>query len=435
MRGRALPRDLLLRGGRLVDPASGLDAVGDLLVRDGAVAALGDAGAPAGSVLEVDVRGALVTPAFLDLHVHLREPGGEEAETVASGTEAALAGGFALVCAMPNTSPVADEPSVLRRVLEAATAAGPCEVAPVSSITKGLLGRELVDFAAQSRAGAVGFSDDGVWVADRAVAAQAFAEAARGGWLLLQHCEDPALSRGGCVHGAPGAPPGPWPTLPREAEDVAADRDVDLARLHGTRLHLCHVSTAGSLATLRAAKAEGLAVSGEATPHHLTLTVEDARRGGPDFKMKPPLRERADVDALVEGLADGTIDAVATDHAPHPEARKAAGMGAAPFGVIGLETAFPVAYTRLVEERGVPLLRLVAALTTGPARVLRRPTPSLAPGAPARVAVIDVSEPRVVDRGRLRSKSRNCPFHGLSLRGWPTAVVLGRTFVDLGPPG
>jgi dihydroorotase len=237
------------------------------------------------------------------------------------------------------------------------------------------------------------------------------------------------------VHGAPGGPPGPWPTLPREAEDVAADRDVDLARLHGTRLHLCHVSTAGSLATLRAAKAEGLAVSGEVTPHHLTLTVEDARRGGPDFKMKPPLRERPDVDALVEGLADGTIDAVATDHAPHPEARKAAGMGAAPFGAIGLETAFPVTYTRLVEERGVPLLRLVAALTTGPARVLRRSTPSLAPGAPARVAVIDVSEPRVVDRARLRSKSRNCPFHGLSLRGWPTAVVLGRTFVDLGPRG
>jgi dihydroorotase len=417
--------DVLIRGGRLVDPATGLDARGDLLVRDGVVAALGDAGAPGAGVRVVDAHGLLVTPMFVDLHVHLREPGGEDAETIATGTAAALAGGFAHVCAMPNTDPVADRPDVIRRVLAAAARAGPCEVLPVSALSEGLLGKALVDLGAQAAAGAVAFSDDGMWLADPALADRAFAEAARLDRPVLSHCEDLSLAGGGCVHDAPAARVAGVPVLPREAEDAATERDVGLARRHGTRLHLCHVSTAGSVDLLRRARREGLAVTGEATPHHLTLTVDDAVRGGPDFKMKPPLRERSDVEAVVQALGDGTLEAVATDHAPHGEARKATGLARAPFGAIGLETAFPVTYTRLVETGRVPLATLVGALTTGPARVLRRPPPSLAPGSPARVNLIDLERSRTVDRARLRSRSRNTPFHGMALRGWPRACLVG----------
>jgi dihydroorotase len=417
---------VVVRGGRLFDPGEGIDEVGDLLVVDGRVAALGRAAASApDGALEVDARGLLVAPAFVDLHVHLREPGGEASETIATGTASALAGGYGSVWAMPNTDPVADEPSGIRRVVEAAARAGPCEVVPVSAITKGLRGREVVDFAAQAAAGAGAFSDDGAWPADEAVASAAFRAAAERDLLLMQHCEDFSVTGPGCLHDAPAVRAAGIAPIPRRAEDSATERDLRLARRFGSRLHLCHVSTAGAVDRLRAAKAEGLAVSGEVTPHHLVLTVEDALAGGADFKMKPPLREASDVEALVRALADGTIDAVATDHAPHAEAKKAAGIPGAPFGAIGLETAFPVLYTRLVATGRLPLARLVEALTTGPSRVARRDPPTLRVGAPARVAGLDLERERVVDRARLRSKSRNCPFHGTALRGWPRFTLVG----------
>jgi dihydroorotase len=421
---------LLVRGGRLFDPGSGLDRVGDLLVVDGTVAAVGDVGrVPAGARL-VDASGALVTPAFVDLHVHLREPGGEASETIATGTAAALAGGYATVFAMPNTDPVADEPAVLARVRAAARAAGPCEVVPVSAITKGLRGRELVDFESQAAAGAGAFSDDGAWLDDDALADEAFRRAAAHDRLLMEHCEDFRITGTGCLHDAPPVRAAGIPGIPRSAEDRATARDLGLARRHGARLHLCHVSTAGAVALLREAKAAGLRVTGEATPHHLTLTVDDAVRGGADFKMKPPLREREDVRALVAALADGTVDAVATDHAPHAEARKGAGLSRAPFGAIGVETAFPVLYTRLVETGQVGLARLVDAMTAAPARLAGLPPATIVAGAPARLAVIDVSAARTVDRSRLLSRSRNCPFHGMSLRGWPIATVVGERCVS-----
>ena len=420
-----IAREVVVRGGRLFDPGTGLDLEGDVLVRDGVMAAVGPVGtAPAGAEV-VDARGALVTPAFTDLHVHLREPGGERAETIATGTAAALAGGFATVYAMPNTDPTADDPAVVRRVLEAAARAGPCEVVPVSAITKGLRGRDVVDFDAMVAAGAGAFSDDGAWVADDRTAERAFREAGERGLLLMEHCEDFSLTGPGVLHDVEGVRRAGLPGIPRGAEDRATARDVDLSRRFSTRLHLCHVSTAGAVSLLRSARAAGLAVTGEATPHHLTLTVGDALRGGPDFKMKPPLREATDADALVAALADGTIDAIGTDHAPHAPDTKAGGFVKAPFGAIGMETAFPVLYTKLVVTGRVPLRRLVDALVGGPARIARRAPAALVVGAPARLTVLDVVSRRRVDRDRLLSKSRNCPFHGLELTGWPTASVIG----------
>ncbi|MFO0934571.1 MAG: dihydroorotase [Planctomycetota bacterium] len=417
----------IVRGGRVFDPGARLDAVLDVLLVDGRVAAHGPSlPVPAGAEV-VDARGHLVLPAFTDLHVHLREPGGEESETIATGTDAALAGGFARVYAMPNTNPTADRPEVLARVLDAARRAGPCEVVPVSAITEGLRGRVPVDFAAQEAAGAGAFSDDGAWVGDDAVAEAAFRAAGARGFLVMEHCEDFGITGPGVLHDAPSVRAAGLPGIPRTAEDTATGRDLGLAARFGARLHLCHVSTAGAVERLRAARAAGHAVTGEVTPHHLVLTVDDAVRGGPDFKMKPPLREASDVDALVRALEDGTLDAIGTDHAPHAEGKKALGVVKAPFGAIGTETAFPVLYTRLVLAGRLSLRRLVEALVTGPARVERRPAATLAVGAPARVTVVDVATERTVDRARLRSKSRNCPFHGMRLSGWPVATIVGTT--------
>jgi dihydroorotase len=421
---------LLVRGGRLFDPGRGLDAVGDLRIEGGVVRALGGSLPDDGVAAVIEADGRLVTPAFTDLHVHLREPGGEASETIATGTAAALAGGFATVLAMPNTTPAADRPEVLRYVRDAAARAGPCEVVPVSAITRDLRGRELVDFEAQVEAGALAFSDDGAWVGDDAVAREAFRRAGEAGLLLMEHCEDFGLTGPGLLHDAPATRAFGVPGIPRSAEDRATARDVGLAEAFGARLHLCHVSTAGAVGLLADAKARGLAVTGEATPHHLVLTVEDAVRGGPDFKMKPPLRDPSDTEALVRALEAGVIDAIGTDHAPHAAERKAAGLARAPFGCIGMETAFPVLFTRLVLPGRLSLRRLVEALVVGPARVLRREAASLREGAPARIAVLDLEGKRAVDRSRLQSRSRNCPFHGWELVGWPVATIVGTTWVD-----
>lgn len=423
--------EAILRGGRLFDPLEGVDLVGDLHARGGRIVAIAPRIEAAAGIPVVPLGGRLVVPSFTDLHVHLREPGGEESETIATGTEAALAGGFGRVYAMPNTSPTADRPEIVERVRRAAAAAGPCEVVPVGAITHGLRGASLVDLAALAQAGAGAFSDDGSWVASDELASAAFRAAAEHDWLVMEHCEDFGVTGPGLLHDAPAVRAAGIPGIRREAEDHATARDLELARVHGTRLHLCHVSTAGAVAALRRAKDAGLAVTGEVTPHHLVLTVEDAVRGGPDFKMKPPLRDASDVDALVRGLEDGTLDAIGTDHAPHADAKKGAGLAKAPFGAIGLETAFPVLYTRLVRTGRLSLTRLVDALVGGPARVTRRGAPALRVGAPVSLTVVDLEAERGVDRDRLRSRSRNCPFHGMRLAGWPVGLWLGTTWVDV----
>jgi dihydroorotase len=311
------------------------------------------------------------------------------------------------------------------RVLRSARQAGPCEVVPVSALSRGLEGRELVDLDAMAAAGAGAFSDDGAWLADEALAERAFAWAARTDHLVMQHCEDFALTGPGVLHDAPAVRAAGLPGIARESEDRAVRRDLALAARLGTRLHVCHVSTRGAVQALREARAAGHRVSGEATPHHLVLAVEDALAGGADFKMKPPLRERSDTRALLDALADGTVEAVATDHAPHPDDRKGRGWCEAPFGAIGVETAFPVLYTRAVAEGLLPLARLVEALTAGPSRIAGRPAPTLRRGAPLRANVLDVATRRRVERSALRSRSHNCPFHGMDLAGWPTATLVG----------
>lgn len=413
---------------RLLDPASGVDRPGHVLVVDGRIVSLGEAPPPhlRPQAQVVAAEGLLVTPAFIDLHVHLREPGPGEAETIASGTTAALAGGYACVYAMPNTSPTCDRPEVVRQILSAAAAAGPCEVVPVSALSLGLAGRVLVDLDAMRAAGAGAFSDDGAWLADPDLAEQAFAWAAAHDQLVMQHCEDFALTGPGVLHDTPATRASGLPGIPRAAEDVAVRRDLNLALRLGTRFHVCHVSTAGAVEALRGARASGAQVSGEVAPHHLLLTSADALAGGPDFKMKPPLREASDAEALLAALADGTLDALATDHAPHADRHKCLGLKAAPFGAIGLETAFPAVYTAAVVTGRLPLERLVAALTSGPARVARRPAPTLRVGAAARITGLDLETRRPVERLALRSMSHNCPFHGWSLSGWPRFTVVGR---------
>lgn len=418
---------------RLLDPGSGVDRPGEVWIRDGRVHALTapgeappDGPGPADRIAALAAEGALVTPMFLDLHVHLREPGGEASESLASGAAAALAGGYATVYAMPNTAPACDEPGRVARTRGAA-AGLPVEVLPVSALSRGLKGRELVDLEAMAAAGAAAFSDDGAWLADPRLAREAFAWAARNGAWVAQHCEDFGVTGPGVLHGCACVAEAGLPGIPREAEDRAVERDLALCEATGARLHVCHVSTRGAVEALRRARERGLPCSGEATPHHLLLTAQDALRGGPDFKMKPPLREASDVDALVDALADGTLAAVATDHAPHAPALKARGWLAAPFGAIGMETAFPALYTGLVLPGRLGLARLVEALTSGPARVAGREPARLAPGAPARINLLDLASEWVVDREHLASRSRNCPFHGWRLKGRPRAAVVGRT--------
>jgi dihydroorotase len=414
---------------RLFDPAHGVDRAGHVWARDGVIAAVGEA-PPAhlrAGARVVAAEGLLVTPAFVDLHVHLRVPGSGEAETIETGTLAARAGGYGCVFAMPNTDPPCDRPEIVREVAAAARRAGPVEVVPVAALSVGLAGRMLTDLDALAAAGAGAFSDDGAWLADLELASEAFAWAAKHDRLVMQHCEDFGVTGPGVLHDAPAVRARGLPGIPRAAEDRAVTRDIALAARWGTRLHVCHVSTAGAVAALRAARAAGLKVSGEAAPHHLLLTAADALAGGPDFKMKPPLREHEDGAALLAALEDGTLAAVATDHAPHAEHRKCVGLLGAPFGAIGLETAFPALYTLAVRPGRLSLERLITALTTGPARVAGRRPPSLAAGEPARLVGLDLERERRVDRQALRSKSRNCPFEGRSLRGWPAFTLLGAT--------
>ena len=423
---------VLRNADRILDPGAGIDQAGDVWIREGRIAALTgphaappEALAPQDRVEMLDAAGHVVTPMFMDLHVHLREPGGEESETIRSGTAAALRGGYHAVFAMPNTLPTCDTPELAEATRRAAEEAGPVEVVPISALSRGLRGEALVDLEAMAAAGVGAFSDDGTWLSDPDLARQAFRWAGRNGMKVMQHCEDFEITGSGVLHGCGCVEAAGFPGIPREAEDRAVRRDIELAASEHAHLHVCHVSTAGAVDAIRRARAEGLPITGEVTPHHLVLTAEDALAGGTDFKMKPPLREASDVAALVEGLADGTLDAVATDHAPHSDASKARGFLGAPFGAIGVETAFPVLFTRLVEAGRLSLARLVTSLTSGPAAVVGREAASLAPGAPARLNLLDLRTHRPVDRTALVSKSHNCPFHGLSLAGWPVASVLG----------
>jgi dihydroorotase len=421
---------LFIEGGRVIDPAGGTDGVRTVVVRDGKVAEVAERVERPRDARAVDARGRWVTPGFIDLHAHLREPGQEYKETVATGAAAAVAGGFTAVCAMPNTRPVNDNASVTELILQRAAAAGLARVYPVGCISKGSKGEELAEYGELKLAGCVALSDDGRPVSSPALMRRAMEYAQAFQLPLTVHEEDLALVGKGVMHeGAVSTRLG-LTGIPAQAEDVMVLRDLAILELTGGRLHLAHVSTRGAVRAVREAKARGLAVTAEVTPHHLALGDEDLAASGysTDFKMNPPLRSKEDVQACREALADGTLDAIATDHAPHALQEKELEFDQAANGIIGLETAFAVCLG-LVKQGVLSERRLVEALTARPAAVFGLPGGSLARGAPADVAVLDPAAEWIVDPSTLRSKSKNTPWKGRRLTGRCTHTIVGGRIV------
>ena len=406
---------LLLKGGRVICPASGRDELADVLVEGGVIKAIGR-GLEAGGARVVDCEGLVVAPGLIDMHAHLREPGQEHKETIATALAAAAAGGFTAVCAMPNTEPPNDSAQVTAFVLERARAAGLGHVWPVGAITRGLKGELLAPMGELKRAGCVGVSDDGRAVADSGVLRRAM-EYARGlGLVVICHSEDEGLSRGGVMHeGAVSTRLG-LKGIPAEAEVVGVERDIALAGLTGARVHITHISCKGSVEAVARAKARGLKVTCDTCPHYLLLTHEDVEGYDTDRKMNPPLRTEADRQALVKALAEGVIDAVATDHAPHAPIEKEVEFELAPFGVVGLETAVGAVLT-LVARGELTLNRAIEAMSRAPARILGVGGGELKEGAVADITVIDPDRPWVVEPERFRSKGRNSPFKGWQMPG------------------
>jgi len=417
---------LVIQGGRVIDPANGVDGVRSVVVRDGRIAEVSERVETPRDARVLDARGRWVTPGFVDLHVHLREPGHEYKETVETGSRSAAAGGFTSVCAMPNTVPANDNASVTELMLARAAGAGLARVYPLGCITRGRKGEELAEYGELKAAGCVAVTDDGSPVASAAVMRRALEYARAFGLPVAVHEEDLLLVGKGVMNEGATATRLGLNGNPAQAEEVMVVRDVALAELTGGRLHICHLSAAGSVRAVREAKRRGLPVTAEASPHHLTLTEEDVAASDydTDMKMNPPLRSAADVRAVQEGLADGTIDAIATDHAPHAVEDKKVEFDAAANGIIGLETAFPVV-AELCRRGVISEKRLVEALTSGPCRCFGLPGGTLSVGAPADVAVVDPNAEWVVDPERLHSRSRNTPWKGRRLRGRVTHTVLG----------
>jgi dihydroorotase len=437
----------LILNGRVIDPATGRDERADVALAAGVVAAIGRdlARSPADRV--IDGEGCLVCPGLIDPHVHLREPGREEAETIATGTEAAVTGGFTTVVCMPNTTPAIDDDAMCEFVFKQADLTGRCRVFPVGAISKGRLGEELAEIGLMARAGAVGFSDDGDCVASAALMQRALSYIRPSGRALMQHCQEATLTRGASMHAGDVATRLGLIGWPRVAEEVVIERDIRLNRSIGCAYHVQHMSSGGSVEIVRRARKEGQPVTGEVAPHHLLLThdlvekgpIEGDERGagkgyggGPAYwtaaKMNPPLRERADIEALLTGVADGTITVLGTDHAPHTAEAKSLEFEQAPFGIIGLETALGLYAKALVEPGVIDWLRLVAMMTIEPARLCgleSRGLGRLKVGGPADVTVIDPELEWTISASDLVGKSRNTPFLGWRVKGRAVATVVG----------
>jgi dihydroorotase len=404
--------DILIRGGRIIDPSSGLDSVADLAISKGRIARVGRVSAAAKRT--IDAAGLIVAPGLIDVHVHCREPGHEEEETIASAAAAAVAGGFTAICAMPNTHPPMDDETAVNYVLQRAAEADLARVLPVGCITKGREGKELAEMGMMAEAGAVAFTDDGDGVASAAVMQRALQYARMLGRPIMQHCQDGDLAGGAMNSGAVAVRLG-LAGIAAAGEQIMLRRDIELVERTGCAYHVQHVSTAGSVELLRQAKAKGLPVTAEATPHHLLLTDAACTTYDPNYKMNPPLRSAADVDALRAGVADGTIDCLATDHAPHAKEEKELEFGLAPFGIIALECALGLYAKALIEPGIVEWPALLAALTTKPARIINRPLGTLAQGAAADIAIIDPAANWTVRVDQFASRSRNCPYDGWQL--------------------
>jgi len=418
---------LLIHGGRVVDPSQALDAPADVLIEGGVVARVEPGIAPEAGVERLDASGRVVVPGLIDMHVHLREPGQEVKETVASGAAAAVAGGFTAVACMANTAPVNDSRLVTEVILRAAERAGLARVYPIGAISQGLEGQQLAPFGQLAAAGCVAFSDDGKPVSNAELMRRALEYAQHSGRPIIQHAQDLDLTGDGVMHEGRWSVCCGMPGIPGLAEEVMVARDLLLLEETGGRYHVAHLSTARSLRLVREARARGSAVTCEVTPHHLVLTDQAVIESGFDsrWKMNPPLRSDEDLEALLEGLADGTVDVIASDHAPHTGDEKALEFELAPFGVVGLETALPLCLDRLVRTGVVSLARLIDLMSCSPARVLGVPGGTLAPGAPGDVTLIDLDREVEVSAARFRSKSRNTPFEGWRLRGAAVATVVG----------
>jgi dihydroorotase len=419
----------LLKGGRVLDPAARIDRTADLLIDDGRIARVGPDLPVNGRTQVIEVpHGFVVVPGLIDMHVHLREPGQEHKETVATGVAAAVAGGFTAVAAMPNTVPVNDSAGITELILRKTAEAGLARVYPIGAITRGSMGEHLADIAELHAAGCAAITDDGRPVASALMMRRALEYAGMFDMPVIDHCEDPALKADGVAHEGFHAAALGLRGIPGEAEGIMVARDVMLAGLTGGTVHIAHMSARSSIRAVRDGKAQGLHVTCEVTPHHFTLTDEALAspvKYDTNCKMNPPLRERADVEAMLDGLRDGTVDVIATDHAPHHADEKLVEFDHAPFGIVGLETCVPLALDRLVHRGVVTLARLVELLSVNPARILRRPGGTLVEGSPADITVLAPDAPVRVRAEAFRSKSRNTPFDGWQLRGAAAATIIG----------
>ncbi len=420
----------LLKGGRVVDPANGRDGEFDVLIENGTIARVGkDLPVNGAQIFEVR-RGWIIAPGLIDIHVHLREPGQEHKETVASGTASAVAGGFTAVACMPNTDPVNDHAGITQFILKKAAEAQRARVYPIGAVSIGSKGDQLAELGEQKAAGCVAFTDDGRPVATALLMRRALEYAGMLGVPIINHCEDPSLKGDGVAHEGYVAAHLGLRGIPGEAESIMVERDISLAELAGGHVHIAHMSARQSLRAVRAGKARGVRVTCEVAPHHFTLTDESL--DGPvkydtNFKMNPPLRATADRDAMLEGIADGTVDLIATDHAPHHADEKMVEFDRAPFGIVGLETAVPIVFDRLVHAGRISLTRMIELLSVNPARVLNLPGGTLAEGTPADITILAPDMPSTIEAARLVSKSKNTPFDRWQLAGAVVAtIVAGR---------
>ncbi|MGM0844532.1 MAG: dihydroorotase [Bacillota bacterium] len=377
----------------------------------------------------IDAKGLLILPGFVDLHVHLREPGGEKKETIESGTKAAAKGGYTTIAAMPNTRPVPDNAETLQWLNDRISETAKVRVLPYASITERQIGKNLTDFPSLKETGAFAFTDDGVGVQEAGKMYEAMKAAAAIDKAIVAHCEDNSLIYGGAVHEGRFSKENGFKGIPSICESVQIARDVLLAEAAGCHYHVCHISTKESVRVVRDAKRAGIKVTAEVTPHHLLLTEDDIPGDDANFKMNPPLRSKEDRDALIEGLLDGTIDFIATDHAPHTAEEKSEGIALAPFGIVGLETAFPLLYTHFVEKEVFTLTQLVNWMTAKPAETFKLPYGTLKIGSLADITLVDLEESKAVNPENFLSKGRNTPFAGWKCQGWPKATFAEGTLV------
>jgi dihydroorotase len=418
---------IVIKNGRVIDPASNTDRVADVLIVDGRIAGVGpDLYSSQAEVF--DATGMIVAPGFIDMHVHLREPGFEHAETIESGSRTAAAGGFTSICPMPNTKPINDSTTVTSYIVERARSRAVVNVFPIGAITKGSAGEELAAIGAMKAAGAVAISDDGQPVMNARVMRRAMEFARSYDLPIIQHCEDLNLSAGGDMH--EGAQSVRWGLrgIPSASEDVMVARDLLLAQLTGARYHVAHISTRNAVAMVDYARRQGMPVTCEATPHHFALSDQEMAAYDSNYKMKPPLRSGGDRSAVVEGLASGAISAIATDHAPHPGSEKMQEFERCPFGILGLETAIALTLDELVHPGRISLRRMVELFTTGPESVLRLGRGTLAAGAPGDVTIFSTQLRWTYDVNHSFSRSRNSPFDGRTFRGGPVATVVKGKF-------